>query len=112
MDSLVRIHGEEIAKRSLAWKMLDSRRERLVNACIADLLGDTCRAKGIRCMCPRHPENQGQAIDVSTPFPGLKLPLRFAAPENCSEGVIPRDPKPAHHKIDGKAAASGEKEDE
>ena len=79
------IRGKEHAKASQAWELLDSRREELVNRCIQDLLGESAKKNKVQCDCPRHPP-------------------RPPEPE-------PPPPPAKRRPINGKAAASGEREE-
>jgi hypothetical protein len=91
---LMATRGVERAQKSLAWDIIDQRRETLENLCIAELLGRKAEEKHIACQCWRHPGNFEREFYGPPPAIVLTPP----------EGRKPR--------LSGKDLAAGEREEE
>jgi hypothetical protein len=93
-------HGEATARQSLAFQILDQRREMLENLCVDGMISEVARKKGLRCPCSRHLEywqTEGWKYYPTT---------ALLDPQPNDSGSHSRTARP-----NGKAAASGEKEE-
>lgn len=106
------------AKKSQAWEILDSRRDEIEKCCIEDILSEKMRRSGIHCVCRRHPWYVPATPDQrQTDFNAAITELgiresearRTEEPEERGTGHETRDTAP--HRIHGKEAASGERDE-
>ena len=94
--------GEAAARQSLAFEILDQRRQTLVNMCVDKMISDAARRKGLTCPCSRHLEYW--QTDGWRYYPPIDR-LTQSGPE---EPLSSRTGRP---RVNGKAAAAGDKED-
>jgi hypothetical protein len=72
---LVNTRGEERAKTSAAWNELERCIYEIKMRCIDDLIGESAKAHGVRCDCPRHPPVPA-ALQLTPPETAKRRPVR------------------------------------
>lgn len=105
---LISSRGEAKAKASLAYEIIDQQREKFTNLCIDSLISPTARENGLKCPCSRHIEyweTEGWTVPREDG-------TRNTGDAAWDRGHGTRDTGTAPPLRDGRAAASGERDDD
>ena len=82
---VIESRGALRSRGSMALAILESRKHQLEMGCVDDLLGETAKAKGMHCPCPRHLENHGeQHPEISSQESESNVPSTERKPQRRS----------------------------